>query len=401
MVRFLHIADLHLGMRITRFSQEAIAKVRQARFHALENVRERARQPGADFDFVVIAGDLFDDPRVAGEITRRAYELLQSFPVPVLVLPGNHDPLQPGSVWDANPWNSATSSDSQVRVLRERSPFVFAPGVTIYPCPVFRKTSTENPTDWIKGHPQTAEDGIRIGIAHGSVMDRPNLPLDDHPIGPTATDDLRLDYLALGHWHNPKDFPDAAGIVRTVYPGVHEPMRFRGDTEATGWVPYSSGAARDEFLDQGSGSAIAVTIDAPGAAPQIETLSVGYHRWTLRDERVDTPAALDALINEVSAAPDKATTLLRLRLTGTLPLESLTRVESDLRSILASYVVGELDARDLVVEPDEAEVRAVVGEGVLAQVFRKLQERTVEGHPEAAVSRSALRVLYRLARSVS
>lgn len=401
MVRFLHIADLHLGMRITRFSQEAIAKIRQARFDALENVRKAARQPGAGFEFVVIAGDLFDDIAVAGDITRRAYELLKSFPVPVLVLPGNHDPLQPGSVWDTSLWKGNGAAESTVRVLRERMPVTVRPGVTIYPCPVLRKTSHDDPTQWIRNVPRSADDGVRIGVAHGSVMDRPNLPLDDHPISPSAPSDLDLDYVALGHWHNYKHFSGADGHLRMYYPGVHEPMRFRGDTEATGWVPYSTGGARDEFLDQGNGTALAVTIDAPGAAPRVESLAVGYHRWSLRDERINTPGELDRLIDEISAAPDKATTLLRLRLSGTLPLDSLSRVESDLKSILASYVVGELETRDLIVEPREEEVREAIGEGLLSHVFRNLQERAVDGHPQAEVSRRAMRLLYRLARNAA
>src|SRR5438874_2743049 len=83
---------------------------------------------------------------VAADIARRAYDLLASFPVPVLILPGNHDPLQAGSVWDVAPWRemSATSS-TVVRVLRDRTPLEIVTGVTIFPCPVLRKTSHDNP----------------------------------------------------------------------------------------------------------------------------------------------------------------------------------------------------------------------------------------------------------------
>lgn len=401
MVRFLHIADLHLGMRITRFSQESIKKVRQARFHALENIREKVRRPDAGFQFVIVAGDLFDDVNVTADIARRAFEIFESFPVPVLVLPGNHDPLQAGSVWEIDPWRqTAAAGPQRVRVLRERTPCEVLPGVTVLPCPVFRKTSAEDPTAWIRTFPRAADSAIRIGIAHGSVMDRPNLPDDDHPIRPTAPDDLELDYLALGHWHNYKEYSDAAGRVRMVYTGVHEPMRFSGEGHSSGWRPYSSGGSRDEFLDRGPGSAVAVTISAPGAAPELEKLDVGYHKWTSREVRLHSTEELARLVDEISEARDKELTLLRLTLTGTLPIEALSRLD-DLRNVLASYVVGELDDGQLTVEPTEEEIRTAIGTGVLGTVFERLRAQAVSPETNGQlVAERAIRLLYRLAREV-
>src|SRR5215831_16140315 len=106
MVSFLHTADLHLGLRITRFSMDVAKKIREARFQALEQIRSAAEQ--RKVDFVLIAGDLFDDHAVDADIAKRAFDLLESFPAPVYVLSGNHDPLLPGSVWDRPPWNKSS-----------------------------------------------------------------------------------------------------------------------------------------------------------------------------------------------------------------------------------------------------------------------------------------------------
>src|SRR6185503_14076871 len=149
----------------------------------------------------------------------------------VLVIPGNHDPLQPGCVWDLEPWSRGAGR--RIVVYRERQPREFSADVTLFPCPVFRKTSTENPTQWMQGFPRTPDSRFRIAIAHGCVMDRPNLPLDDHPISPQAAAELGLDYIALGHWHRYQSFP--AVQPRMVYPGVHEPMRFAGEPAGMGW----------------------------------------------------------------------------------------------------------------------------------------------------------------------
>ena len=95
-VAFLHAADLHLGLRLTRFGAGTSKKIREARFQALGKIREAASEKRVDF--VLIAGDLFDDHAVDADIARRAFDLLQSFPAPVYVLSGNHDPLLSGSV---------------------------------------------------------------------------------------------------------------------------------------------------------------------------------------------------------------------------------------------------------------------------------------------------------------
>src|SRR5438874_1338271 len=145
MVSFLHAADLHLGLRITRFRTDIAKKVREARFQALERIRDAALE--RKVDFVLIAGDLFDDHAVDGEIAKRSFDLLESFPAPVYVLSGNHDPLLAGAIWDRSPWN--TPKPRRLRVLREAAPVEAMAGVVLFPCPVFRKTSTADPTAWI------------------------------------------------------------------------------------------------------------------------------------------------------------------------------------------------------------------------------------------------------------
>ena len=61
-VSFVHAADLHLGLRVARFSREAREKILEARFQALEKIREAVKETQADF--LLIAGDLFDDAAV-------------------------------------------------------------------------------------------------------------------------------------------------------------------------------------------------------------------------------------------------------------------------------------------------------------------------------------------------
>jgi len=139
---------------------------------------------------LLIAGDLFDDLEVDQLTARRAFEMLEAAPLPVYVLPGNHDPLIPGGVWDRHPWNKPAGN--ALCLLRERKALEVTPGLVLLPCPVFRKTSLDDPTAWLTDSP-VGDSEIRIGIAHGSLKIRDDLPLDDHLIGRNAVDGLGWD----------------------------------------------------------------------------------------------------------------------------------------------------------------------------------------------------------------
>jgi DNA repair exonuclease SbcCD nuclease subunit len=395
MVSFLHAADLHLGLRITRFRPEVARKIREARFQALEKLRQAAKDQAVAF--VLIAGDLFDDHAVDGDLARRAFDLLESFPAPVYILSGNHDPLLPGAVWDRPPWNQA--SPSRVRVLRAARPEPVCAGVLLLPCPVFRKTSLNDPTAWIATTP-TDTESVRIGVAHGSLKVRDDLPADDHLIARHAAHDLQLDYLALGHWHSRQLFPGPDGVARTAYPGVHEPMRFPGAVESrTGWLPYSTHKIH-EFLDAGKGEVLHVRIDGPGAPPVIEPLDVGHLIWEEVTQSLAAGEDLGRLIDEVATRPATERRLLRLKLRGVLDADAMLRLDH-LRKVLDRYLLGELEEAELHIQPTESEVREVAGRGVLGRVLEVLRQETRSAEPgQRQIAERAVLLLYQIAREV-
>jgi DNA repair exonuclease SbcCD nuclease subunit len=221
MIRFLHVADLHLGLRVTRFDEDACNRVGEARFTALQQLRERAAQ--LKVDFIMVAGDVFDDHSISRSDASRAFPILESSrdSCPVFIIPGNHDPLVPGGVWDRDPW-MREQPHLRVNFLRKSEP-VPVPNlpVTINPCPLRQRRSMEDPTAWIEKHPPTDDERtIRIGLAHGS-LNIMRLPEDDHLIRPDAADHYRLDYLALGHWHKRSLHKSSDGVDRTAYSGTH------------------------------------------------------------------------------------------------------------------------------------------------------------------------------------
>lgn len=370
MIRFLHTADWQIGMKAAH-AGPAAETVRSERLKAAWRVVEEARQ--REVDFLLVAGDTFEDNAVDRVLVQKVADTLAHFSGPVYIIPGNHDPLVPGCVWDHPAWNASP----HVRVLREASPVDFAAG-TLYPCPVLHKHSLNDPTGWINAHAST---GVAIGIAHGTV-EGVMQDAADYPIRRDAAAGCGLDYLALGHWHSTSLFPDANGVVRMAYAGTHETTRF---------------GERD------SGNVLLVEIERRGAAPRVTPLRTGGLRWEVQEEELRTASDVARLRERIEGWSDPGRTLLDLRLQGVTCRESqaeLLRIDELLR---ARFLFGRLDAASLVPAPDDDSWLADVPAGVLRAVADRLRALSgpsgVADRPEAArpeVASRALLELYRL-----
>jgi DNA repair exonuclease SbcCD nuclease subunit len=402
MVRFLHVADLHLGLRITRFEESACRRIGEARFEAIEQLRVKAVEH--QVHFILIAGDVFDDHSVSKTTAERAFTLFEGKAIqcPVFVIPGNHDPLTPGGVWDREPWGNREHPTKHVQLLREPVP-ISLPGlpVTIYPCPLRNRNSIDDPTAWIEKYPRADGDRtIRIGLAHGSLNFLPNLPLDDHLIRPDVVDHCGLDYLALGHWHKPLRRCSADRAERVAYSGTLEPMRFPGSGVglSTGWSSYSADGDAERFHDEGRGTALLVSIEEAGAPPDIKVIEVGRLRWAA--EHLDlTLLPFGEMISNFAERENRELTLMRLTLSGILDPEKHRRLDVLNQIIRDRYCPGSsLNSDQVLIEPKPEELSRIVGDGVLTRVLGRLQQDAQS--TDAAVKRvadHALKVLYRIA----
>jgi DNA repair exonuclease SbcCD nuclease subunit len=333
-------------------------------------------------------------------VANRAFAILEGSRCPVFIIPGNHDPLVPGGVWERDPW-LREQPHLRVHFLREAKPVV-VPGlpVTLYPCPLRQRRAMEDPTGWIERHPRTADDRtIRIGLAHGSLNIMP-LPEDDHLIRKDATDRYGLDYLALGHWHKQLLHKSADGMDRTVYAGTHEPMGFppAGGGDSTGWSSFSSDGDAERFRDNGHGTALLVAIEGPGAPPQIKPLDVGRLSWCAEQQDV-MAQPLGDLVAAFSRRENPERTILRLSLSGVIDPRGYSRLDELRQIVLHRYHAGSsLDADAVLIEPSLDQLGEVVGIGVLKRVLEKVKEESQSSDPATKrVADHALKLLYRLA----
>ena len=195
-------------------------------------------------------------------------------------------------------------------MLYEESP-VDIPGGTLFPCPVREKHSVKNPTLWIPDIP----DGIRIGLAHGTV-EGVQTEEPDYPIPRDAAAQKGLDYLALGHWHSFGSFPGPDGAVHMAYSGTHEPTKF---------------GERD------SGNVLIVEIAEAGAVPFITSVPTGKLQWEI-------------FISELRETGD----LSRFRKGVRQPLKPLPKAQWILTHHglhLGQRLAGDIDSTQVVGEP--------------------------------------------------
>ncbi len=295
MVRFLHTADWQIGMKASHTGEKAKA-VRQKRFDAAGRIVELAEEE--DVDFVLLAGDTFEDHNVGDVAVKRTVDILNRLdPIPVYVLPGNHDPMVPGGIWDLDSWQRV---GSHVALLREQRDYYHGDDVALYACPLIQKQSGLDPTAWIPDR-EDGDDRIRIGVAHGSLNNLPDRV--NFPIAADRPERSGLDYLALGDWHSHRIFG------RAVYPGTMEPTRFG---------------------EKDSGNVLVVDIDEASAKPRIEACRVNSLTWTEFEPAIQTVDDVESLDRTIQALGPLTSTLLKISpdLSGCTDSRALQRLET-------------------------------------------------------------------------
>jgi len=361
-MRFLHTADWQIGMRAAHVGA-AGEKVRGARLDAAKRVVAIAQERGADF--MVLAGDTFEDNDVEGVVVRQITDILRAAPCPVYVLPGNHDPLIPGSVFDHKGWETA----GNVRILRSPDP-IDVGGAMLFPCPIFEARSAKDPTEVIPPR-VPGDDGLRIGIAHGSVVGIGFDVAEDFPIFSDAPLRRGLDYLAVGHWHSTFLVRDEAGLVRLAYSGTHETTKFG---------------------ESNSGNVLLVEIDGPGAPPHIEAIRTGGLSWYQYIEEVTAPADVIRIRRTVEALENPAQALVDIRLRGALSSEGLEEVASIEEILTTRFTYGRVDRSRLSLAPTDTSWIETLPAGPVRAVASRLLART------DAAGREALMTLYAITR---
>ncbi len=378
MLRLLHTADWHLGRRFPSFPEEAQKKLSRARMEVISRILDVARRNSVNA--ILCAGDLFDDPNplpAFWEGLARAFADQPPPHAPVFLVPGNHDPLTPESVWaQGHPFRSRLPAWVHV-VDRDDFEYPLSEDAVLYARPCHSKAGE---SDLAMALPARApgDTRLRIGCVHGSTFD-----IDGHqanfPIQRDAGVQRGLDYLAIGDTHSFRDVT-ASLPVPTVYPGA---------PEAT------------SFDEPGAGNVALVALFRHGRRPRVDAERVAFWRWT------------DALCRDMNELRRVLTTknleqhVLRLRLDMTVSLSEeseLERIVRDLHGTEATH------GRAGVLIVDRSNLRLQIGSGgafpeglppVLRETISRLEQISADAADDASQARAgrALAHLYKLLQS--
>lgn len=374
-LKVLHTADWHLGMPFRGFKDNE-RKLTRARLEAVDRILYLAEHRAVDV--VLCAGDLFDGPLpdklwwegLVDLFRRRDWKSR-----PLFLLPGNHDPALPDSVWAAHhPFRQKLPT--WVHVIDDDLLEHPLPGnAVLYAIPCKSRSGQADPTEKIPVR-ASGDDRIRIGLAHGSTFDLGNCRTN-FPIDRDAAVKRGLDYLAIGDTHGFRFVPPDRKTPPTIYPGAPEPTRF--DEKDPGHVALVFFTRRRE------------------ARVQAERVA----QWAWEESIVRTIAELRALTRR----HDLASRVLRLHVDMSVPPAELDEAERLLDTLIGTDAkpgrVGilELHRERLTLDTSDASSFAKLPE-LLQETARRLQ--ALETDPEKAeTARRALVHLSRLAQRVS
>ena len=362
-------------MKRRYLAEEAQARFAEARFAAVRRLAAIADAEGCAF--AVVCGDVFESNQVDRRTLARALDALGAFRVPVLLLPGNHDPLDGSSVYRQPAFRER--APQQVRVLDDSRPLALAPGLEIAAAPWRSKRPGADLVATACADLEPTDAVTRICVAHGALdvlsPDRDDPARIALESAENALADGRIHYLALGDRHS------------------------RTSVGATGRIHYAGTPEPTDFDEQAPGEALVVDVDPWHV--EVTPHRVGTWRFLRRrDLRLDGDADLDALETWLHVLPAKERSVLRLECSGSLDLRGAARLEAILERARDLFASLELWNPDLAVRPADADFEGLSLSGFAARALGRLRQQAAGEGADAADAeraRDALALLVRLA----
>jgi len=340
-IRIFHTADVHIGLKFLRGYPDAVRdKLTDARLETLDRLVHVANQQTCDL--FVVAGDLFENIQVSKAQIRQAAGALSRFERLVVVLPGNHDYIQEA---DDPIWTTFQDALGERNlILRHARPYHLAEfnlNATIYPGVCTARHSAQNAISWIHGIEKHDNQGLRIGVAHGSLEGlSPDFNHDYYPMNRAELESSAMHVWLLGHTHVRYPSRDSGSGDRIFFPSVPEP---------------------DGFDCHHGGYACVIDLEDDGA---VRYRSVQTGKYRFRELTAQVAGEHDiAQLKGTFATLDSERDLVKLTLTGRLPGE-IYDARGTLIAELEKHVLHfEQDLSGLLREIRQADIDAEFTEG--------------------------------------
>lgn len=222
MIKFIHTADVHLGLKFNKvsFPRELAINRRFELWSSFEGLVGYCKEKG--IDFLLIAGDLFEASYFTlGDIKRLRDLFKEARDINILIAAGNHDYLNDKSLYRKVEWSDNVHIFDTGAIGKKEFPEL---DTVIYG---YSWDSLEIRENFLfEGFEVDNSFSNKILLIHGDLARSSNyLPLDLDLLNK-----LDLDYIALGHIHKPIIFSD-----KMAYCGSLEPLDF-GELGERGFI---------------------------------------------------------------------------------------------------------------------------------------------------------------------
>ncbi|WP_296114951.1 DNA repair exonuclease [uncultured Anaerococcus sp.] len=217
-MRFIHLADCHLGDRFD-FKSGLSDRIRANKKKSLENILNNNR----DVDFLLVGGDLYERSFFTLKDYKNLFALIEGFGKDVFYVAGNHDYIGDDNraILKMKPDKLHIFKTSSLEYFEVNNTRIY--GISYDD----RLSSYDFPYDI-----NLDDNYFNILLVHASLND-PNSPYLN--LNLDRLKKANFDYVALGHIHKREDLND--GIF---YPGSIEPSDF-SDVYDYGYILYDKG----------------------------------------------------------------------------------------------------------------------------------------------------------------
>jgi DNA repair exonuclease SbcCD nuclease subunit len=371
-VCFLHTGDWQLGMTRHFFSEGVQERYAQSRFDA---IRELGRiTEDEECQFMVVCGDVFESNLVDRKTVLRAFEALKEVPVPVYLLPGNHDPLNAASVYRSTTF--LYNKPSHVHVIEDTTPIRVDKSIEIVGIPWTSKNPVQDLVALATGQLEAVFDTLRVCVAHGMTDNLSPNPDEPTLISLNAAENAisqnKIHYLALGDRHSLTEVGESGCVW---YAGTPEPT---------------------DYNEVKPGYALIATINEMG----VTTKEIDVGKWNfIEREQIDlyTKDDIETLRNWLESLENKERTVIKLHLVGAISLS----LHGELEDILSHFqeVLGAVETRmnNLAIIPEDADFMDLGFSGFASSTIERLRSNIEKSSPNAITSRDALALLVKLA----
>ena len=383
-MRFVHTADWQLGMTRYFLNGEAQPRYSAARRDVVAGIGALAKDAGAEF--VVVAGDVFEDNQLAPRDVSQSLEAMRAIGIPVYLLPGNHDPLDAASVYTSALFTAECPEN--VTVLDRAGVHEVRDGLRDRRCAVALQKADQRP-DFRRARRVACRRGHRGGVTrvvvgHGGVdifepdKDKPSLirlaALE------AAIERGAVHYIALGDKHS------------------------RTQVGATGRIWYSGSPEVTNYddIEPDPGHVLLVDIDEddPRRPVTVAAQHVGRWRFLTLCRTVDSSRDVADLDINLDLIPDKERTVVRLGLSGSLTVTDKAALDAclDRYARLFAALVPWDKQTDIAVIPADGEFDDLGIGGFAAAAVDELVSTARSNGEDADDARAALALLLRLRR---